>query len=119
MLYLRGEVWWYKFRFAGRVFRESTKTKSKALARQIERKRHQALEEGLHGFVGRTVAAHHDGQRRVLRADVPAGDGRIEGVKAALPGRLGDAAGQLGLRGGGVGRGSLLRFHHPAHGTEG
>lgn len=55
MLYLRGEVWWYKFRFAGRVFRESTKTKSKALARQIERKRHQALEEGLHGIKKRVA----------------------------------------------------------------
>jgi integrase len=55
MLYQRGEVWWYKFRFAGRVFRESTKTKSKALARQIERKRHQALEEGLHGIKKRVA----------------------------------------------------------------
>jgi integrase len=55
MLYLRGKVWWYKFRFAGRVFRESTKTTSKALARQIERKRHQALEEGLHGIKKRVA----------------------------------------------------------------
>ena len=55
MLYLRGTVWWYKFRFAGRVFRESTKTSSKSLARQAERKRHQALEEGLHGIKKRVA----------------------------------------------------------------
>jgi integrase len=50
MLYRRGQVWWYKFRFAGRVFRESTKTVSKTLARQAERKRHQKLEEAIHGI---------------------------------------------------------------------
>ena len=50
MLYRRGEVWWYKFRFAGRLFRESAKTASKALARQAERKRHQQLEEAIHGI---------------------------------------------------------------------
>jgi len=55
MLYRRGEVWWYKFRFAGRVFRESTKTKSKALARQAERKRHQSLEEAIHGIKKRVA----------------------------------------------------------------
>jgi integrase len=55
MLYRRGEVWWYKFRFAGRVFRESAKTSSKALARQAERKRHQKLEEAVHGIHKRTA----------------------------------------------------------------
>ena len=50
MLYRRGDVWWYKFRFAGRVFRESAKTHSKTLARQAERKRHQNLEEAIHGI---------------------------------------------------------------------
>lgn len=55
MLYQRGQVWWYKFRFAGRVFRESTKTSSKALARQAERKRHQGLEEAVNGIKKRTA----------------------------------------------------------------
>lgn len=55
MLYRRGEVWWYKFRFAGRVFRESAKTKSKTLARQAERKRHQSLEEAIHGIKKRVA----------------------------------------------------------------
>jgi integrase len=50
VLYRRGDVWWYKFRFAGRVFRESAKTNSKAVARSAELKRHRELEEGLHGL---------------------------------------------------------------------
>lgn len=55
MLYRRGEVYWYKFRFAGRMFRESTKTPSKTLARRAERKRHLLLEEALHGIRKRTA----------------------------------------------------------------
>jgi integrase len=55
MLYRRGETWWYKFRFAGRIFRESAKTKSKTLARQAERKRHQSLEEATHGIKKRVA----------------------------------------------------------------
>ena len=55
MLYRRGEIWWYKFRFAGRVFRESAKTKSKTLARLAERKRHQSLEEAIHGIKKRAA----------------------------------------------------------------
>ena len=55
MLYRRGDVWWYKFRFAGRLFRESAKTTSKTLARQAERKRHERLEEGIHGIKKRVA----------------------------------------------------------------
>jgi len=55
MLYRRGGVWWYKFRFAGKLFRESAKTSSKALARQAERKRHQNLEQAVHGIRKRTA----------------------------------------------------------------
>ena len=55
MLYRRGNMWWYKFQFAGRVFRESAKTTSKTLARQAERKRHQQLEEAVHGIRKRTA----------------------------------------------------------------
>ncbi len=56
MLYRRGEVWWYKFQFAGRAFRESAKTASKALARQAERKRHQQLEEAVYGILRKRTA---------------------------------------------------------------
>ena len=55
MLYKRGDTWWYKFRFAGRLFRESAKTTSVSLARQAERRRHQKLEEAVHGIRRRTA----------------------------------------------------------------
>ncbi len=44
-LYKRGGVWWYKFRFAGQVIRESSKSDSKTIARDAERSRRRALEE--------------------------------------------------------------------------
>jgi integrase len=50
MLYRRGGTWWFKFRFAGREFRESAKTNSKTLARTAEFKRRRDLEEGYHGL---------------------------------------------------------------------
>jgi integrase len=50
MLYRRGDVWWWKFVFAGKVFRESSKTDSKELARRAENKRRRELEEGFHGL---------------------------------------------------------------------
>jgi integrase len=50
MLYRRGDVWWYKFNFAGRTYRESTKTNSKDIARRAEIKRRRELEEGIHGL---------------------------------------------------------------------
>ena len=50
MLYRRGGKWWFKFRFAGRTFREPAKTASKKLARDAERKRRMQLEEGYHGL---------------------------------------------------------------------
>jgi len=50
MLYQRGGVWWFKFRFAGRPFQESAKTSSKELARRAELKRRRELEEGYHGL---------------------------------------------------------------------
>ena len=48
MLYKRGNVYWMGFRFGGRRFQESTHTKSKTLARDIERKRRHDLAAGLH-----------------------------------------------------------------------
>jgi integrase len=53
MLYRRGGKWWFKFRFAGQLFREPAKTTSKTLARNAERKRRQQLEEGYHGLTKR------------------------------------------------------------------
>lgn len=50
MLYKRGETWWWRIKFAGRVIRESAKTSSKELARRAEIKRRRELEEGYHGL---------------------------------------------------------------------
>jgi integrase len=44
-VYKRGDVWWYKFRFAGQMIRESSKSESKAVARDAERVRRRELEE--------------------------------------------------------------------------
>jgi len=50
MLYRRGKVWWYKFKFGGRLLQESAKTASKDVARRAELKRRRDLEEGFHGL---------------------------------------------------------------------
>jgi hypothetical protein len=44
-VYRRGGVWWYKFRFAGQVIRESSKSESKTVAKDAERARRRELEE--------------------------------------------------------------------------
>lgn len=44
-VYKRGDVWWYKFRFAGQVIRESSKTESRTVAKEAERSRRRELEE--------------------------------------------------------------------------
>jgi integrase len=45
-VYKRGNVYWYKFWFANRLIRESTKTHSKTLAKEAEKKRRRDLENG-------------------------------------------------------------------------
>ena len=47
MLYQRGKarIWWYRFRFGGRIVHESAKTASKTLAIQAERQRRRELEQ--------------------------------------------------------------------------
>jgi len=44
-VYRRGDVWWYKFRFAGQMIRESSKSESRTVARDAERVRRRELEE--------------------------------------------------------------------------
>lgn len=44
-LYKRGDVWWYKFRFAGQMIRESSKSESRTIAKEAERVRRRQLEE--------------------------------------------------------------------------
>jgi integrase len=42
----RGNIWWYKFKFAGQTIRESSKSTSKTMAREAERARRRQLENG-------------------------------------------------------------------------
>jgi len=44
-VYKRGEVWSYKFRFAGQMIRESSKSESRTIAKEAERSRRRQLEE--------------------------------------------------------------------------
>jgi integrase len=43
----RGEIWWYKFQFAGQKIRESSHSRSKTIAVRAERERRRQLEEGI------------------------------------------------------------------------
>ena len=45
-VFKRGDVWWYKFYFAGRLIRESTKSTSKTIAKAAEQQRRRDLEVG-------------------------------------------------------------------------
>jgi hypothetical protein len=49
-VFLRGKVWWYKFYFAGREIKESSRSRSKTLAREAEKQRRRELEEGFHNL---------------------------------------------------------------------
>jgi integrase len=49
----KSEIWHYKFWFAGRLIKESAKTRSKTVAREAERKRRRELEEGFNGLGSR------------------------------------------------------------------
>jgi integrase len=59
-LYKRGDVWWFKFRFAGQVVRESAKTDSKTVARDAERSRRRELEHTWNQIKRRTLPPRLD-----------------------------------------------------------
>src|SRR5436190_895752 len=44
------KTWWYEFRFARQIVRESARTRSKSVARKAEAARRRELEEGYHGI---------------------------------------------------------------------
>ena len=52
-VFKRGKVWWYEFWFAGRRIQESTKAKSKTVAKLAEQKRRRELEEGFNSIEDR------------------------------------------------------------------
>jgi len=49
-VFKRGEVWWYKFYFAGRLIRETSKSTSKTVAKAAEQQRRRELEAGFHNI---------------------------------------------------------------------
>jgi integrase len=49
-VFQRGKVWWYKFCFAGREITESSKSRSKTVAREAEKQRRREMEEGFHNL---------------------------------------------------------------------
>jgi len=55
-LYRRGDVWWYKFRFAGQMIRETSKSNSKTVAKDAERARRRELEQGFNRIERQRVA---------------------------------------------------------------
>jgi hypothetical protein len=59
-LYRRGDVWWYKFRFAGQMIRESSKSASRTVAKDAERVRRRELEESWNQIKRRTQPPRFD-----------------------------------------------------------
>jgi integrase len=49
-VFKRGGVWWYKFYFAGRLIRETSKSTSKTVAKEAEKQRRRELESGYHNI---------------------------------------------------------------------
>ena len=50
-VFKRGDTWWYKFWFANKLIRESTKSTSKTLAKEAENQRKRELENGYNGLI--------------------------------------------------------------------
>jgi len=57
MIYRRGKngIYWYRFRFVGRMIHESTRSTSKTVAREAERQRRRELEERVNGIKKREL----------------------------------------------------------------
>ncbi len=51
----RERVWWYRFRFGGRIIHESSKSASKEVAREAERQRRRQLEENWNQITKRSL----------------------------------------------------------------
>ena len=83
MIYKRGGIWWYEFMFMGQRVRESSRSKSRTVARDAQRQRHRELEESVNGLRGKrrrpllfTVAARD--YLEAKKGDVKASTLRIE-----------------------------------------
>jgi len=76
-LYRRGGIWWYEFRFAGRHIQESSKSKSKTLAKTAEQNRRRELEQGFNNVP--------DARRERIRSFDELADEFFTGYKLRLP----------------------------------
>src|ERR1700739_4654956 len=76
-LFQRGDFWWYEFWFAGRRIRESSKSKSKTVAKTAEKNRRRELEEGFNNV--------SDVRRERVRAMGEIADEFFEEYKLRLP----------------------------------
>lgn len=74
-LYKRGDVWWYKFWFNGQLIRESTKAKSKTVAKNAEDVRKREL----------AVAYNHIPQRERVPLFLHAGELWLAGKSGLAP----------------------------------
>ena len=72
MLYQRGQqkIWWYRFRFGGRIVHESAKTTSKTVARDAERARRRQFEETWNRIEKRTLPPRFDQAATAWLAEV-------------------------------------------------
>ena len=69
VLYRRGGIWWFEFKVAGRRYRETTRTSSKTLAAEIERKRHREIETAHQRHqASRAAAVVREGRQGLSRA---------------------------------------------------
>jgi integrase len=59
-VFKRGDVWWYKFHFAGQEFRESSKSSSKTVAKDAERSRRRELEDSYNQIKRRALPPTFD-----------------------------------------------------------
>jgi integrase len=86
MVYKRGGVYWFEFRFRGVRIRESTHSPNKAVAERIERERHRALELGTIGLQEpKQPLLFSVASRKWLELNKPhwsAANARIEGYNA-------------------------------------
>jgi integrase len=57
MVYQRGKqgFWWYRFRFAGRIVHESSRSQSRTVAREAEKQRRRQLEESWNRITRRVL----------------------------------------------------------------
>jgi integrase len=57
MLYQRGQqkIWWYRFRFGGRIIHESSRSQSRTIAREAEKQRRRRCEESWNQITRRTL----------------------------------------------------------------